>query len=211
LESLQNALGHGFAVATKIGYTVFQSAVLKALFILDEEHLEMAIQQNVDLLPLFMIYAPQWVKYSRDMVARMGGNYENKITLQNSLKWLDEQCQKRHRRYYDIIVNLPGAVGSNPTPVRAAAPNAKDAVAKVYPPPGADPQRVEWWWGNVQRLTKFVFRGEVPESSKKYAIEHLKWMAQQKAQGTTSLDKLLKKGVEEVKSRQETEQNSEQD
>jgi hypothetical protein len=207
LESLQNALGHGFAVATRIGYQVFQSAVLKALFIIDEEHLEMAIQQNVDLLPLFMIYAPQWVKYSRDLVARMGGGYENKITLQNSLKWLDEQCQKRRRRYYDIIVNLPVVVGSNPQSVGVRTPSAKDAAVKVYPPPGADAQRVEWWWGNVSRLTRFVFRGEVPESSRKWAIEHLKWLAQQKAEGTTSLDKLLEKGVQEVKSRQETDQN----
>lgn len=207
MESLQKALGHGFAVAAKISYQVFQSAVLKALFIIDEEHLDMAIEQNIDLLPLFMIYAPQWVKSSRDLVGRMGRGVENKITLQNSLKWLDEQCQKRRRRYYDIIVNLPGGAGSNPASVGVGTPNAKDAVAKVYPPPGADPLRVEWWWGNVQRLTGFVFRGEVPESSKRWGVEHLRWLAQQKAEGTTSLDKLLEKGVETVQKRQEEEQN----
>jgi len=207
LESLQNALGHGLAVAAKISYQVFQSAVLKALFILDEEHLEIAIQQDIDLLPLFMIYAPQWVKASRDLVGRMGRGVEQKITLQNSLKWLDEQCQKRRRRYYDIIVNLPGDVGSNPIPVSVMTPTAKDAPAKIYPPPGADAQRVEWWWGNVQRLMGFVFRGEVPQSSKQWGIEHLKWLKQQKEQGTTSLDKLLEKGVETAKSRQEEEQN----
>lgn len=208
MESLQKALGHGFAVATRIGYHLFESAVLKVLFsLIDEEHLELAIQQNVDLLPLFMIYAPQWTKYSRDLVARMGGSYENKITLQNSLKWLDEQSHKKRLRYYDMIVNLPVVVGSNLPSVGVATPNAKDPVVKVYPPPGADAQRVEWWWGNVQRLTKFVFRGEVPDSSKKWAIEHLKWLAQQQAQGTTSLDKLLEKGVETVKNREETEKN----
>lgn len=207
MENLQRALGHGFAVAAKIGYQVFQSAVLKAVFLLDEKHLEMAIEQNVDLLPLFMIYAPQWVQYSRQLVGRMGGGYEHKITLQNSLKWLDEQCQRRRRGYYDVIVNLPKVVGSNPTPLGVATPNAKDASAKVYPPPGADPQRLEWWWGNVQRLTAFVFRGEVPSSSKKWGVEHLKWLAMQKAQGTTELDKLLEKGVQEVKAREEGEQN----
>ena len=207
MESLQNALGHGFAVAAKISYQVFQSAVLKALFILDEEHLEIAIQQNIDLLPLFMIYAPQWVKASRDLVGRMGRGVEQKITLQNSLKWLDEQCQRRHRHYYDIIVNLPGPEGSIPVSLRVATPNAKDAPAKIYPPPGADAQRVEWWWGNVQRLMGFVFRGEVPESSKRWGVEHLKWLAQQKKQGTTSLDQLLEKGVETVKNREEAGQD----
>jgi hypothetical protein len=207
LESLQKAFGHGFAVAARISYQVFQSAVLKALFIIDEEHLEMAIEQNIDLLPLFMIYAPQWVKYSRDLVGRMGRGVEQKITLQNSLKWLDEQCQKRRRRYYDIIVNLPGVVGSNPASVGVPTLKGSSQEPKVYPPPGADTQRVEWWWGNVQRLTGFVFRGEVPDSSKRWGVEHLRWLAQQKAEGTTSLDKLLEKGVETVQKRQEEGQN----
>lgn len=207
MENLQKALGHGFAIASKIGYQVFQSAVLKAVFLLDEEHLEMAIMQDVDLLPLFMIYAPQWVQYSRQLVGRMGGSYESKITLPMSLKWMDEQCQRRHRRYYDIIVNLPKVGGSNPPPLGAYTPTAKDAVAKVYPPPGADPKRLDWWYGNVQRLTRFIFHGEVPPSSKQWGIEHLKWLAQQKAEGTTSLDKLLEKGIQEVKGREEGERN----
>jgi hypothetical protein len=210
LEGFPRALGHGFAVAAKVGYQVFQSAILRVIFLLDEKHLELAIDQDVDLLPLFMIYAPQWVKSTRDLINRMGMGYEAKITLQSSLKWLDEQCQKRNKGYYDIIVNLPkteAVVGSNPTPVGVMTPNAKDAPAKVYPPPGADPQRVEWWWGNVQRLTRFIFHGEVPPSSKKWGLEHLKWLAQQKAQGTTSIDQLLEKGVQEVKERKEGEQN----
>lgn len=196
MENIQKALGHGFAVASKIGYQVFQSVVMKAICILDEEHLEMAIDQNIDLLPLFMIYAPQWVQYSRQLVGRMGGGYEHKITLEKSLKWLDEQCQRRHRSYYNVIVNLPKSEGSNP---------ASEGSEKVYPPHGSDSQRVEWWWGNVQRLTRFVFHGEVPASSKQWGIEHLKWLAQQKAQGTTAIDKLLEKGVETVKNREEEE------
>lgn len=203
MENLQKAFGHGFAIASKIGYQVFQSAILKALFILDEKHLEMAIDQDVDLLPLLMIYAPQWVQYSRELVGRMGGSYEHKITMENSLKWLDETCQKRHRRYYDIIVNLPVVVGSNPSSVGVATPSGKDAPVKVYPPLGADAKRLEWWWGNVHRLTRFIFHGEVPPSSKKWGVEHLKWLAQQKAQGTTGLDQLLEKSVQEVKERKE--------
>lgn len=180
LEGLQQALGHGLAVAARIGWKVFQSAVLKALFIIDEEHLETAIEQDVDLLPLFLIYAPQWVKYSRQIAGRMYGGrgiYEHKITLENSLKWLKEQCERRKRGYYDVIVNLPEPAGSETSEIEES--DAED----VFPPPGADMKRVMWFWNNVQRLTRFVFTGEVPKSSKKWGIAHLKWLAEQKKQG----------------------------
>lgn len=202
MEALQNALGHGFAVAGKIGYKLFLSSILKALTIFDEEHFELAIEQDIDLLPLLMIYAPQWVQTARQFVGRMGQGAERKITLQNSLKWFDEECQKRHWRYYDTVVNLPGDVGSNPASVGAAAPNAKDAVAKVYPPPGADARRVEWWWGNMQRLIGFIFRGEVPASSKHWAVEHLKWLAQQQQEGKKSLNQLLESAMKDREGKQ---------
>ncbi len=195
MESVQKAFSHGLAVAAKIGYDVFQNAILNALFILDEEHLELAIEQDVDLLPLFLIYAPRWVQQTRQFVGKVRSGYEAKITLQNTLKWLKELCDKRHRRYYDIIVNLPKdqVAGSNPTP--------------TYPPPGADEKRVLWYWNNVQRLSQFLFHGEMPESSKKWGIQHLKWLQQQKAEGKTSLDQLLESGVKGAKQQTEGPQN----
>jgi hypothetical protein len=221
LESLQKAFSHGLVVASRIGYQVFQTVILNALFIIDEKHLEMAIEQDVDLLPLLMIYAPQWIQPTKQLVGRMGGGYENRITLENSLKWLDEQCQKRHRGYYDIIVNLPKTdpkvEGSNPLPTTTTAPGvtsptaatdaSKKSQPKVYPPPGADAKRVEWWWGNVQRLTRFIFRGEVPTSSKKWGIEHLKWRAQQEAEGAKNVDQLLAKAEQTVQERKEGEKH----
>lgn len=191
MESLQNALSHGFGIAMRISYKVFQSAVLKALFIIDEDHLELAIEQDVDLLALFLIYAPQWVKYSQSIAKSMAAGVEHKVTLPTSLKWLKQQCAPRKRRYYDIIVNLPAEVaGSNPTPT--------NMDSEVFPPPGADEKRVQWYWGNVQRLTAFVFHNTVPASTKQYAIMHLKWLKQQQDQGKTKLGDLLEAAKREA-------------
>lgn len=202
VESLQAALSHGLGIAARISYKIFQSVILKALFFIDEAHLEMAIEQDVDLLPLFMIYAPQWVKYSRDIAGRFGRGYEHKITLENSLKWLKEQCERRRRGYYDIIVNTPNVSNvSNVTNV-PNVPNAPN-VQEVFPPQGADMKRVMWFWNNVQRLTGFIFRGEVPESSRKWGVEHLKWLAKQKEQGRTQLNELLEEAQKEAEERKQ--------
>lgn len=175
---------------------------------MDEEHLEMAIEQDVDLLPLALIYAPKEVQVARQLAGRMysgRGIYENKITLENSLKWLKEQSERRHKGYYNVIVNLPkpepGSEGSNP-----AAPVMKEKViaeAEAYPPPGADMKRVTWFWSNVQRLTRFVFTGEVPAESKKWGVEHLRWLAQQQKGGKTELSELLEEAQKEAEERKQ--------
>ena len=149
----------------------------------------MAIDQNVDLLGVAMIYAPQWLKSSQQVARQVGRGADAKITRESSLKWLDEQCQARRRRYYSIIVNLPpDDAGSNPA---QTATTQGELPKKVYPPLGADPKGVEWWWSNVERLKNFVFKGEVSDSTKHWCIEHLKWVAAQKAQGKTKLGDLL--------------------
>jgi len=186
LEALGDALSRGLSIAAKISYNVFKSAVLKALFIIDEKYLVVAIEQDVDLLPLFMIYAPQWVKVAQGFASKLGRGQEHKITLPNALKWLREMCEQRHRGYYDLIVNLPEGVDPQPD---------------VFPPPGADPLRVEWFWGNVERLSSFMFRGVVPESSKRWAINHLKWL---KEQETKDINKLLEQSQKESNTKQET-------
>ena len=201
MESLQNALTHGFSIAMRISYKVFQSAVLKALFIIDEDHLELAIEQDVDLLALFLIYAPQWVKYSQGIAKSMAAGVEHKVTLPTSLKWLKQQCTPRKRRYYDIIVNLPADVaGSNPIPA-GSNPAPPNPDSEVFPPPGADEKRVQWYWGNVQRLTAFVFHNTVPEPTKRYAIMHLKWLKEQQDQGKTKLGDLLEAAKREADSK----------
>lgn len=186
MESLQDALGHGVAVAARIGYAVFKSAILKALFIVDEEHLELAIEQDVDLLPLVLIYAPKWVKMAQGLAGRSGREYERKVTLETSLKFLHDECARKKSRYYDIIVNVPQETegGSNP-------PATSSGIEEVYPPPGADMKRVNWFYGNVKRLLRFIFHGEVPESSRKWGVDHLRWLAKQKQQGKTQVNELL--------------------
>lgn len=170
---------------------------------MDEEHLEMAIEQDVDLLPLALIYAPKEVQAARQIAGRMysgRGIYENKITLENSLKWLKEQSERRNKGYYNIIVNLPkpepgGPAGSDPAP--------GTTLEEVYPPPGADMKRVMWFWGNVQRLTRFVFTGEVPAESKRWGVNHLRWLAQQQNEGRTELGELLEEGMKEAEERKQ--------
>ncbi|MDP2103726.1 MAG: hypothetical protein Q8K26_02295, partial [Candidatus Gracilibacteria bacterium] len=108
---------------------------------------------------------------------------------------LKEQSERRSKGYYNIIVNLPKPEpgmpeGSNPTP-------------EVYPPPGADMKRVMWFWSNVQRLTRFVFTGEVPPESKKWGVEHLRWLAQQHKEGRTDLGELLEKAQKEAEERKQ--------
>jgi hypothetical protein len=204
VESLGKAFGHGFAVASKIGYHMFQNVILNALFIFDEEHLEMAIDQDVDFLALLMIYAPQWAKYSRELVGRFGQGYETKITLASSLKFLDEQCQRRHRRYYDVIVNLPKTEATDPPatlPTVTSTPDGKPPE-KVYPPPRADQKRLDWWDKNMTKLTCYVFRGEVPESTRQWAIAHLKWRAQQMKEGKKDFNELMKQGIQEAQAAQ---------
>lgn len=191
MESLQKALGHGLAVAGRISWKIFQSAILKVLFLMDEEHLEMAIEQNVDMLPLALIYASKGVETARQIAGRMGGSYEHKITLESSLKWLKEQSTGRRRGYYDVIVNLPPLDPSSDSNSNSGEVPGSRPGPEVYPPPGADPVRVMWFWSNVQRLTRFVFHGEVPESSRKWGVDHLRWLAEQERQGRTRLDQLL--------------------
>ena len=150
--------------------------ILKVLFIIDEEHLELAIEQDIDLLPIFLIYAPKWVQAAQSLARRQGFGYEQKVTLESAVKFLHDECVRKRVRYYDIIVNLPE--GSDPPP-------------DVYPPPGADITRVMWFYNNVRRLLRFLFHGEVPESSRKAGIIHLKWLAEQKQKGKTQLGELL--------------------
>lgn len=186
MENLQNILSHGVAVATQISYKIFSNVILRALFIIDENHLELAIEQDVDLLPLFLIYAPQYVKATRDFIGRMGRGYESKITLPASLKFLDCHCKRRNRRYYQLIVKAPEVLGADGEP--------------VYPPPGYDEKRVGWFWGNVQRLVRFMFHGEVPERSKRWGVEHLKWLQKQKEEGKSKLGDLLEAAQRDAKS-----------
>jgi len=193
LEALGEALSRGLSIAAKISYNVFKSAVLKALFIIDEKYLVVAIEQNVDLLPLFLIYAPQWVKVAQGFASKLGRGQEHKITLPNALKWLKETCEQRKRGYYKIIVNLSEAEGSNLNPNKVDA-KTSPFREEVYPPAGADAVRVQWFWGNVERLTNFMFRGVVPDSSKQWAIAHLKWL---KEQETKDINKLLEQSSKE--------------
>ena len=186
MEALGDVLSRGLNIAARISYNVFKSAILKALFIIDEKYLVVAIDENVDLLPLFMIYAPQWVKVAQQFASKLGRGQEHKITLPNSLKWLKETCDQRRRGYYKLIVNLP---------------EGAEAPKDIFPPPGADPVRVEWFWANVERLTNFMLKGVVPESSKQWAIAHLRWL---KEQETKDINELLKQSQKESNAKQET-------
>lgn len=183
MESLQAALGKGFGVAARLGTKVFRTAVFNALFLLGKEDLELAIEEDVDLLGLFLIYAPQHVKLARQLVGRVGKGFERKITLENSLRWVKEECDRKGTPHYDVIVNLPE--------------DAPPAAEGVYLPPGADKKRVEWFWGNCQRLMNYAFYGKIPEATKKWGVEHLRWLAQQQKEGNTAIKDLLKKGHEE--------------
>lgn len=185
MESVTGALNKGIQVATKITYTVVKSAILKVVFFLDEEHLELAIEQDVDLLPLFLIYSPQGAKAVRQLAGRAGRGFARQITLPSTLKWLKEQCERRGKKYYDIIVNLP----EDAEPVEPGK--------EVYPPIGHDVKRVAWWWGNVERLTKFFLKGVMPRSSKKWAVEHLRWLKEQEEKGKEGVNRLLKQVADE--------------
>jgi len=215
LESLQHALSHGIDIAAKIGYAVFKSSVLKALFIIDEEHLELAIEQDVDLLPLFLIYAPKWVKVAQGLAGRHGRGYERKVTLETSLKFLHDECVRKKSRYYDIIVNVPPVEGvekeDEVEPVEGVeevdAGDKNPKVEEVYPPPGADMKRVNWFYGNVKRLLRFIFHGEVPKSSQKWGTEHLRWLKKQEKQGRTDKDALLVEVHKRSKAERESKQN----
>jgi len=107
LESLQAVLGKGFGIAARLGVRVFRTAVFNALFLLSEEDLELGIEQDVDLLGVFLIYAPQHVKIVRQFAGKAGRGFEKKITVENSLRWVKEECDRKHTRHYDVIVNLP--------------------------------------------------------------------------------------------------------
>ena len=178
MESLQGALGRGVAIAARIGYKLFENTILNLLFLMDDEHLEMAIEQDVDLLGMFMIYAPRHLKAAQQLVSRIGRGYqwERKITLERGLKWVKEKSEARGRRCYDIIVNLP---------------EGSQVPDDVFPPPDYDMKRVEWFWTNVVQILRFVFRGEVSTATKKWGIGHLKWLKQQQAQGKTELPELI--------------------
>ncbi len=186
MESLQAALGKGFGLAARIGIKVFRTAVFNALFLLSEEDLELAIEEDVDLLGLFLIYAPQHVQMARQFAGRVGKGFERKITKENSLRWVKEECDRKGTRHYDVIVNLP----------EGADPPAEGR----YLPKGYDKERVKWFWGNVQRLLNYVIYGKISKSTKQWGVEHLRWLAQQE-KGKNDISGLLNKGHEEADAR----------
>lgn len=201
MESLQHALGHSVAIAAKIGYKLFENTILHLLFLMDDEHLEMAIEKDVDLLGMFMIHAPRHLKAAQQLVSRIGRGYrwERKITKERALKWVKEKCEARGRRAYAIIVNVPKVEQVEKNHQVAAS----DKMEEVYPPPGADMKRVEWFWTNVVQILRFIFRGEVSTATKKWGVGHLKWLNEQQAQGKTELPELIE-SVKEMKGNEES-------
>jgi len=186
MEALGAAFGKGFAVAARLGIRVFRTAVFNALFLLDEEDLALAIEEDVDLLGLFLIHASQYVNLAQQFVGKIGKGSEKKITLENSLKWIKEECDRKGTRHYDVIVNLPE--GAEP-------------AEGVFPPPGYDKKSVEWFWKNVQRLMNYVFYGKTSKVTKEWGVEHLKWLVQQQTEGKTKIEELLNKGHKEADAR----------
>ena len=195
MESVQAILGKGFGVAARLGYRVFRTAVFNALFMLSEEDLELGIEEKVDLLGLFLIYAPQHVRIVRQFVGRTGKGFEKKITLANSLRWVKEECDRKKTHHYDVIVNLPPLEpGSNPGEVAGSNP-----AAPVYPPPGADMKRVNWFWKQCQNLMNYAFYGKVSQATKKWGVEHLKWLAARQKEGKTEMSDLLAEGHKQAR------------
>ncbi|GAI46793.1 unnamed protein product, partial [marine sediment metagenome] len=137
-------------------------------------------------LGLFLIHAPQHVQIARQFVGKIGKGSEKKITLENSLKWIKEECDRKKTRHYDVIVNL--------------SPDA-DPPEGVYPPPGYDKKSVKWFWGNCQRLMNYVFYGKTSKVTKEWGVEHLKWLVQQQKEGKTDIKELLETGHEEADER----------
>jgi hypothetical protein len=194
MESLQGALGKGLGVAARISYKIFRSAVFSILFMLDEEDMELGIREDVDLLGLFLIYAPRHVQIARQLAGRAGRGFERKVTLENALRWVKEECDRRGTRHYDVLVNLP----------EDAEPPPED----VFPPHGYDTKRVKWFWTNVQRLLNYVLYGKVTDVTKKWSVEHLRWLKQQEEGEKTEIKQLLARGREESEARMEgAEQN----
>ncbi len=252
MESVQAALGKGFVIAARLGLRVFRTAVFNALFLLSEEDLELGIEQEVDLLGLFLIYAPQHVKIARQFAGRAGRGFEKKLTLENALRWVKEECDRKKTRHYDVIVNLPEGCQSwivhlarglrkkkfrrklkeTEAPSKlvsqkirelresytAMSSEERTKLAKgrgnmktvrelmgepipdgVYLPPGADMKRVNWFWGNCQRLLKFTFYGKVPKATKQWGVDHLRWLAAREKEGKTKLKELLEEGHKQVR------------
>lgn len=185
MESLTAALGKGFGIAARLGHRVFRTAVFNALFLFNEEDLVFGIDNDVDLLAVFLIYAPQHVKMARQLVGRVGKGFEKKVTLANSLRWVHEECKRKGTRHYDVIVNLPK--------------DAPPPVEGKYPPKGYDRKRVQWLWNNVKRLLKFAFYGTVPKATKQWGVDHLKWLAAQQQKGDVTA--LINQAKEEVNDR----------
>ena len=185
MESLTAALGKGFGIAATLGHRVFRTAIFNALFLFDEEDLEFGIDNDVDLLAVFLIYAPQHVKLARQLVGRVGKGFERKVTLANSLRWVHEECKRKGTHHYDVIVNLP-----------EGAPPPKEGK---YPPKGYDRKRVQWLWQNVKRLLKFAFYGTVPRATKQWGVDHLKWRVEMEAQGKREMGELLRGAKEQLK------------
>lgn len=190
MESLQAAMGKGFGLAARVGIKVFRTAVFNILFLLSEEDLELAIKEDVDLLGLFLIYAPQHVQMARQFVGRVGKGFEKKITKENSLRWVKEECDRKGTHHYDVIINLPADV--------------KPAAEGQHLPKGYDKERVKWFWGNVQRLLNYVLYGKIPSTTKKWGVEHLRWLTQQK-KGKSDISELLKTGHNESNARRSQE------
>ena len=205
MESLQPILGKGLAIAARLGYRVFRTAIFNALFLMDEDDLEMAIEKDVDLLGMFLIYTPQQLKITRQFVGRIAKGYNLKnITLSNSLRWAKEESDRKKTRHYDVIVNVPKV-----EPVEGVdAVEKVDIVDKgdpVYPPPGADMKRVNWFWGNVQRLLEYFINGRVSNLTKRWGVEHLKWRVQQEAAGKRDMADLLKEVRKNAQQKEEKE------
>ncbi len=252
MESVQAVLGKGFGIAARLGVRVFRTAVFNSLFLLSEEDLKLGIEQDVDLLGLFLIYAPQHVKIVKQFAGKAGRGFDKKLTLENALRWVKEECDRKKTHHYDVIVNLPG--GCKPWIAHLArglrdkkfrrklketeAPSklvsqkirelresytvmsveerAKLAKARVnmktvrelmgdpipdgvYLPPGADMKSVKWFWGNCQRLLKFILYGKVPKVTKQWGVEHLKWLAARQKEGKTEMKQLLEEGHKQAK------------
>jgi len=215
---------------------------------LSEEDLELGIEQEVDLLGLFLIYAPQHVKIAKQFAGRAGKGFDKKMTLENALRWVKEECDRKKTRHYDVIVNPPGGckpwiahlarglrekkfrrkleetesnraglmsqkIGELRESYAALSVEERAKLAKaranmktvrelmgdpilegVYLPPGADMKRVKWFWGNCQRLMKFTLYGKVPQATKTWGVNHLKWLAARKQEGKKEMSELLAEG-----------------
>lgn len=191
MESLQAALdlglGKGLAIAARLGYRVLRTAVFNMLFIFDEEDLKLAIERDVDLLAMFLIYAPKQVEIVRRFAGRVGKGFDKKVTLPNTLRWVKEECDRKKCHHYDVIVNVPKVEAVE----KGNQVEKIDPVEPVYPPPGADMKSVNWFWKNCQKLMKCILYGEISPETKRWGVEHLRWRVEQEKEVKKELKDLL--------------------